>query len=236
MKKAMISIVVVLILVSSLSALADDFTIHSGVSFGLTEKEVSDLEESNGFTVETKYIGEWLYGLSKGLVPPVDSAIENRFGKTESKCISGSIAGFENSSIMYFFSDDKLYSSIYHFGDTTDSTRYPTLLKTLSDKYGTPVGESHSYLDFPKPGNTAITVYAAFDGLGMFDCSVNDMAQWVIPTDDGYINIILLDFVASRHEEVYLSYSYMSAEEYDTFINNKIDEQAEKSSQLENDL
>ena len=236
MKKLISMLVVMLFLVSSLSALADTFTIHSGVSFGITEKEVGDLEKSNGFNLETKYIGEWMYGLPKGMYSFIDSAIERRFGGAEQKCVNGSIAGFDNSSIMYFFDDDILYSAIYHFGNTKDSTRYPTLLKALSDKYGAAVGTSNSFFDFPKPGNTAITVYQAFDGLGAFICSVNDMAQWVVPTDDGYINIILIDFSASGNEEVYLSYSYMTENEYDTFINDKLDEQSEKNSQLANDL
>ena len=236
MKKAISMLVIVWVLILSMSALADSFSIHNGISFGLTEKEVGVLEESNGFQLETKYIGEWLFGLSKGEVPPIDNAIERRFGEVDQKYIKGSVAGFDNSSIMYFFEEDKLYSAIYHFGNTTDSSRYTTLLNTLSEKYGDTVGENDSYIDFPKPGSTALTVYEAYDGIGAFKCSVIDMAQWVVATDDGYVNIILLDFSALGKEEVFLSYSYMTTEEYDSFISDKMDEENKKTSQLENDL
>ncbi len=102
------------------------FTIHSGVTFGMTKSEVERLETEAGFTVRSD--GE-LEGYE--LCPLHGSNLY----------LSGTIAGIKGSTIYYHFnSDDQLESAIYHLGhavktDNLSSTCWD-LHNALWDKYG----------------------------------------------------------------------------------------------------
>ena len=81
MKKYISILIAVLVVMASVSGLAEDFSIHSGVSNGMTREEVINLETAAGFEVEESedYI-----------------------------TVKGKIASIENSAIRYYFEDDSL--------------------------------------------------------------------------------------------------------------------------------
>lgn len=217
--------------------LADDFSIHSGVTFGMSESQVSEKEDQNGFSLNTEYIGLLLFGMSKGSLDMVDSYLSRELEeKVDIPCISGSVAGYDESQILYFFTDDKLYSAVYHIGQSNDTSRFANLSDALTKKYGNTVASNGEYIDYPSQGKTAKDMYKLFDSLGAFSCTIIDTNQWLVETDSGYVSILLLNTSISGHNEVFLSYSSMNKEEYNTFVSDKLETYNQKEQELNNDL
>ena len=125
MKRIIISILTIILLMSSTFALADDFTIHNGVVFGMTKNDVKETEISAGFTY--------------------NSDSDDLFGKCKKHnsflSFSGTVAGIDGANITYHFnSQDALESAIYTLGFSTakygTSELFSSLSNSLESKYG----------------------------------------------------------------------------------------------------
>lgn len=144
MKKT-ICICISLILLFSLCANAEEFTLHSGVTFGMNMDEVSTIETESGFTIET---GKETI-IAMGWHKPCG------IHDSEYLTVSGTIAGYDGE-IEYHFNNDTLESAIYFLGwgqtKGSCSSQFKEVTGKLSQKYGGPddsLGEliERQYLD-----------------------------------------------------------------------------------------
>ena len=103
----------------------DEFTLHSGVKFGMTRDEVIKIEEAKGFTT-SDWPTVYLYYDDEG----------NYTGwKTYALLVMGSMAGMPDSQLYYYFDeDDKLFSAVYRFGEH-DIKAYDEIKSLLDEKY-----------------------------------------------------------------------------------------------------
>ena len=120
--KKIISLVLMVAMLFSLSAFAEEeeFTLHSGVKFGMTLEEVKTCEENAGFTFREYFDGSY--------------------------CIEGKIAGIDESQINYYFVDGALVQGLYTFPvaspqahhQSIDVSRadYAAISDLLNEKYG----------------------------------------------------------------------------------------------------
>lgn len=240
MKKA-ISLVVALTVVLTCIfnfALADTFTIHNGIAFGMSEEEVKSIEGDKGFEIKEDFLGNLVFGLTRNMVPPFDDKIEEIAGPDDQKYARGSVAGYDGSEIYFNFNDSGLCSVVYHLGGNTDSGRYSTLFGQLKSKYGDSSRSGDLVLDFPVEGLSCFSMYKLISYMGSFiskTVSYEGFEQWVVPTEGGYALVSLLAFV-SPSPECYISYNYMSEDVYQSYIQEKVDAQNEKNQQLSDDL
>lgn len=121
--KKIISLILMIAILISVSAFAEgDFTLHSGVKFGMSLNEVRTCESENGFTLE-KYLSGNTYNTN-----------------------SGKIAGLDSSRIYYSFDGDKLVQAKYEFPTGSDyaynqsveesKSDYAKISDLLNEKYG----------------------------------------------------------------------------------------------------
>lgn len=175
---------------------AESFTLHSGTMFGMTDEEVFDLEEQNGFSRKESES----YGSS----------------------VSGKIAGYDDSTVYYGFnSDGKLVSVSYKIGETSNSSRYNVVYETLAKKYGTP---RNDLVVFKNVGadNIMFSFYSLLSSL--LRCTIKEANQWIISTDGGYVCITCMFFYANAQPsttEVWISYEYITEENYNATITEK---------------
>ena len=120
--KRIIGLFLFVLVIMSTSAYAQDFTLHSGTTFGMTQEEVVLLEQSKGF-------------FSDSVASEVKS---NKIGT------SGTFAGRDNGEMYYAFdSEGKVVQFHYSFksGNMDD---FETMNATLISKYGSPDYSSES--------------------------------------------------------------------------------------------
>jgi len=108
MKKIICLVISLIVVFSSISALAEEFTLHSGVKFGMTMDEVKEKE------------------LAKG----------NEFVEEEDKLTSKNSITIINypSQIVFYFSENALEREQYRF----DETDVSTIVSEYTRVYGTP--------------------------------------------------------------------------------------------------
>lgn len=161
--KKIISLVLMLVMMFSVSAFAEDeFSLHSGVKFGMTFEEVKALEKEAGFATESHE--EWNYLVAKG-----------------------TIAGQKDSNVYYFFYDNKSLNWMeYSFeGDV-----FQIMESSLENKYGSTEYSSMSGLFLPKftvtgheftDFSVGNTVYGNLVNETTLTC---DYSQRIIPISD----------------------------------------------------
>lgn len=248
--KKITAVIIILVLILNLSisvALADGFSIHSGVEFGMTLDQVKAQESSTGFTVSAGDLSYSALGYKndKSMVAITKAA----FGTNDPPTVHGSIAGFDDSYIYYFFNDDKLVSAIYHFGEKNKSDRYDTVSSALESKYGEPMIENGQTLAIPTKGKNAIDLIVHLYRVGdILECPVSALRQWLIPVDNGYVVVYLIDFIygSARNvisKEVLLSYSYITDSAFESFkqaqndaVKQALEDEERKKEELNNDL
>lgn len=113
MKKIIGMILMAAILFSTLAFAEEEFTLHNGTKFGMTEKEVVEAEANKGFELKR------------------DSSVKTR---NVSIVGIGTIANQKDTIIDYCFQDDQLYEMFYEFVITEIS--YNAIENSLVEKYG----------------------------------------------------------------------------------------------------
>lgn len=205
MKKMLCLVISLIVLLGSVAALAEEFTLHSGVKFGMTREEVAAAEKANGFKTKDN-------------------------SSYDTLDVEGFIAGYDNSDIMYSFKNNSMTSAHYHFGRNDDKV-FPAVKETLISKYGEPIYEDvDGYIDFRIHGMTVWDTLKHFSGY--LQCSVEGFSQWIYPIEGGYVDIMLMDFYIDMLDKDYnvLSYSFVTEDAYAKKV-----AEVEKATQSKND-
>lgn len=207
--KRLVSLLMVFAMMMISTAWAEEFTIHSGVKFGMSVDEVIAAEKANGFSAKLNDNGEVSF--------------------------EGQVAGYKETNVYYQFVNQYLVSARYQFNaNRTKDDIFKVVQRTLTEKYGEPIAED-GYLDFEIEGETVLDFYAECASYG--SCDVKAFSQWVYPISSGYVNIMLIDFKwLGKIPAVVASYSYLTEENYTSFYNEKAEEMDQKNSSLNNDL
>lgn len=155
MKKLISMLLAIIISMASVSAFAEEFTLHSGTKFGMTRDEVKAIETSKGYTVENTSLKYSFY----------DTDGEYYFKETNALKIKGSMAGVENSNLYYYFNDNnELFAAVYKFGEFANNNNvgeYFDIQNTLSQKYSENWQEVSASEKYPR----------------IIDCFYNELVQ-----------------------------------------------------------
>lgn len=172
MKKVLSLIIAVTVLSMCIFSicLADDFTTHNGVIFGMSKDEVKQKESAGGFSLETT---------------------DADFSRTSGVSVlmgKGKIAGIDPGTVFHVFDrNDELFSTFYMLGmnDSLEQSDYDSVENALKKKYGDqdkawlPIAYSIGF----EPLNYALQYVT--------DPSVPaDYSSWLIPLDDGNYVVI----------------------------------------------
>lgn len=252
MKKQMALLIYVLLFASIVPyGVAEVFTLHSGVTFGMSEENVIQQENDAGFTTESTEYNQKGKGRADSLL-----------------MVSGSIAGIEESSIIYSVSNENgVIAATYRFDkgitvltsedDPKQARMYKTIQDQLCKTYGEPTNDDHRWLSaVVKIGFEPLCIYPWFDSMPEYASAelVPDMEYsdaWLIKKDDGKAIVILhwwgknTKFMNSF--EHYLGYQEYEYEDINKGVEKVIEEEKiaeeeeirkeqEMHNQLENDL
>ena len=222
MKRRMVfclTLVVALIMPIS-NAFADSFTLHNGVTFGMQENDVMNIEKENGLTFTETTEGNNFFPNN---VLRIDS--ENT-----------TVAGRDNSTITYMFDKNGLVNSMIYWASDFFSEPFrnnDAIISTLTEKYGSPVGGNGEFVQFPSSAYDAFAVCLNYKERHPDDNPNYDMFyQWLVPLDDGgYANIqfLMMGFPNVVNYRI-ITYSYITPEEV-----NALNEQNSSERQSIND-
>lgn len=223
--KRICSIVLIMMLIFTSSAFAEEFTLHSGVIFGMSKEDVASLEQGAGFECEKI------------------EAEETTANPSAVIQVKGKIASIENSSIYYAFdADNKLFSASYVLGSTVNNDdsdkEYEIIEKALCEKYGEP---ENIWLPVAyEAGFEPLDYIVAKWGL-ILNNKLPPNSSWAIKQDNGkYVVIVhyVLTFNLSGYtiKEHTVGYQLYDAEVIESAINSITDKATENEEQRNNDL
>lgn len=217
--KKLLSFILVSILFATCitgSALADEFSLHSGVKFGMTEQEISSLESQAGFSLKDVFV----------------------LSSTPMKKITGQVAGIQDSEIIYAFdSDGKMFASTYQLGGkyADFDPDYSIIEQALTDKYGQP---DNSWF----PAVVMVSSYEPFNyfiSWGNFSASLpENYSSWLIKQDDESCVLIVhyYAFGGASTQFHIIGYQKYTANEIES-IKKTVDDTIEQTNQqLQNDI
>lgn len=216
--KKMICLIVMVSMLFSQFALAEEFSLRNGIVFGDTLDEVKQKETL-----------------------PIESSSED---KTDKVWFEGTIAGMEGS-VRFDFDEEtgKLTDMLYSFDSKSDrdfiDSDYSTLYKSLNRKYGTPLGNTSGslYIITGPAIENAATIIALYkyllEGTGDF----RDYDEWVVEADGYKVKIDLVSYYVRDSDYKYsyynaVSYHYFTDDDYTAAIEGKLEENAA----VDNDL
>lgn len=177
MKKSIAAFVALVCgLVIICTANADTFTIHNGTTFGMPKEDVISKEAASGFNVEEDEVSE--------LVAEKTKATFMAAGK-------GTVAGFDKSTVTYFFNEDnKLYAVIYELGvsGSNSVSDFDPIDSMLKEKYGEP--DASIAVAAANAGNAPINYDARFYSVAA--PFIPPMcSSWSVKQEDGSIVVIV---------------------------------------------
>lgn len=198
MKKVIIIIMMISLFAYILggNALADSFTLHSNISFGMSIDEVRSNEAKSGFNVSDS------------------NSYQSKNTSSLKTTSAGTIAGVDESQIQYFFNkDEKLYSALYWIGNALNGLEpfYSNVDNALINKYGIPDNslmplveamgfEGFEYVKYNFHIPESRSPYSIYNA-------------WKIDNDDGS-SVIIIHFVCAETFNFHLlGYQFYSAEE-----------------------
>ena len=211
-------------------AIAEEFSIHSGVKFGMTMEEVMNAEKNAGFQVAKDSLSDLSLGYN---CKELHSDI----------CLSvnGKIAGVDGANITYHFdkTTGSLVGALYVLGINRDVSFYETFRETLVKKYGkadTSLSEIwHTLLKLDSFSNA--------DYFGNMGANITYLYNdaWLLPQEDGnYVAISGVYYVLSvgknRLTYTLIDYQYFEKEVIDGVLSSFAEAVENYNSQLENDL
>ena len=184
-------LIVVFISVGCVAFGEEDFTLHSGTKFGMTSDEV----------IETESLS---LSPSKAIWYPETGYLHLQSEKAK-------IAGRENASVHYYFDENnRLISCIYGWNGNSSNANtpleYEDLVKTLTTKYGEPIGNEKSYVDIGKyidavdVLNKIIEHNSQEDMYKYCDQFDNMLYQWQVPIQEGVVDIMLTMCIVGWHD------------------------------------
>lgn len=220
MKKIIALLISTMIVIVCLStwAVADEFSLRSGIKFAMSEQEVRTVEKGNGNNVNPEEVA---------------SNADESIKKLQYSGVS--IAGLDNCTLSFFFSKDgKLQEVGYYLGpngSAPPSGTYEVMKETLINKYGEPtINATGSMLD--------LVPYGLADNLLLYQLlggSLNDLCQWLVEYDDCVVLIDLYNF-GLKTLKPYVEYRMYTKEEVQSVINNKTEQLENQENARNNDL
>ena len=166
------------------------FKLHNGITFGMSRSEVKKIEGDEGFTTED--VEDKTYG-------------SKNYGKPDPKYLNvyGRIAGIDDSRILYYFDDSKLFFCRYFFSDgaTNKSNEvvaadYVMISNALIEKYGEPEYTKKNGYKLYFGGHYKNQLVTGLDEVE-FDKKCGDFSeladyeQWLLKQPDG--SYVLID-------------------------------------------
>lgn len=217
--KKIICILLAMVILYSNTALADNFTIHNGVSFGMTVDEVKATESNGG--LQFQEVTKW------------NNFFDNDIFRLESEYTT--VAGRDESQVAYLFDTNGRMNAVLYIADDwfKDSFNNDGVIEALEGKYGEPVAKNDEIVDIGGEAYDSVDVYINYMKQHPSDNpKVTLFYQWLYPLDEGYVDIQVEMISLSVINYRIISYSYRTEEEIDA-VRDKI--QKEKQS-IENDL
>lgn len=219
MKKT-VSILLALLLVLSLctGALADEFTLHSGIVFGDTLETVKE-KEAGKMTIQ-----------------------DGSKDKTNKVWFNGTIAGMEGH-VRYDFDEDtgKLIEMLYTFNGMPKSDECDDAYKTLKDgllrKYGSPLGNTGGTIHIitGQGFEYAAMLINLYESTNIGSGDIRDYDEWIVECDGYYVKIDLVSFYIKASDTDYkinLSYHYFTDKDRE----NAVQEKKNKENSVDDDL
>lgn len=222
--KRIIGLLLIIAMLIATSAFAEEeFTMHAGTRFGMTKDEIKKQEAYLSFEDVNK----------SGAFFPSDNYIMS--GNTY-------VAG-KNGTILYFFDEyDKMIACVYHFAGNTANPltklEYNDLISTLTEKYGTPVGDRSGYIEIGKYID-ALDIRARMleSELSQYFYPTEEVFyQWLVPISDGAVDIMLMyeiqDFGKGKVFYGFISYTLRTNAEINTIMMQQNREQDSRNNDL----
>ena len=238
MKRLISIIVAILLVISSSTAMADEFTLRNGIAFGDSMEDVLTKE-----TLEVDTIEDGSEEDSSASTEDDDSEDEVAYPYYFTTCL-GAVAGIDDSYIKYNFDANKtLREVIYYFEsysskDFSDSD-YEKINDALIRKYGSPLGYSNGdcYIFMGAAiESAAITAYLFSDLLDAYG-DLRDYDEWDVDTGDYHVKIEQAQYYCgSSYSEI--TYRHMMSYTYFTDDELQAEKDAKRESQeaIDNDL
>lgn len=185
------------------STLACDFSLHSGVTFGMTRDEVIKKEEAAGFQMVKDMAAPDKATVSLG------TYIDHFYDEAQLPDLfsTGTFAGIKDSEIAYWFNDQgqlfRMQYSLNYNGIKKPDRQL--ILDSLMTKYGEPTYTSEQNTTLPSVVNGYPVTYAGWQRAGRYRTpayqklettayfSINNEQDitWVLPDEKGsYITVI----------------------------------------------
>ena len=218
--KKIISLLLISIILGNcaVSFAEEEFQLRNGIQFGDTLEEVKQKET---LTIQS-----------------------SSADKTNNVWFDGTIAGMKGS-VRYDFDEEtgKLTDMMYDFDSTSDrdsiDNNYSTLQKSLTRKYGNPIGNTGGNLELitgPAIENAAMAI-ALYRYLLSGGGDFRDYDEWIVKSNGYNVKIDLVCYYVRDKSYDYtyynvVSYHYYTDEDYLNAIQEKIDENAA----IDNDL
>ena len=216
--KKIVGLLYMIVMLLSISAFAEDtFTLHNGITFGMTADEVIQQEQAAGF----------------------EYTVDNQSARK--LIIIGKVAGYDETSINYIFADDGTLSCMqYTFHNGNQSSVYQAMENTLAKKYGKAEYGSLTGLSLPEftaNGKLYSRDFSTGESVisngnrPVFSCEYSQRIVPISETEYVYIECKYWDRIYlfdHRHEEVVISYQLLDAETVQSIMGD--------ISQLDNDL
>jgi len=216
-KSFKVCMIAVVLLIFCLSALAevsssDDFSFHNGIMFNMTEDEVKQIEESNGY--------KWERSTATGPM------------------VRGNILGIDNAVIRFYFDsfyetspkrmqpegiqEGNLMGCHYNFNTECFSRVY----EAVSNKYGPATfgeGNNPTITDIWVYDSNYLPIHEASWQKSVYGYPNKNIKQWIIPYGESCIFIELYDSYAELFGigsyETDMNYYVLSVSEYEAIKN-----------------
>ncbi len=200
MKKTFILLLVIVFTIATVSCSAEDFTIHNGVSFGMTKEEV--IRTENDYGIKLEEATGW------------NNFFDNDVFRLESE--STSVAGRDDSTIAYLFDSTGGMNSTLYIADDflKESIDNDRVIATLMEKYGKPVAEIDSIVNVGGEAYDSLDVYMNYTKQHPKDNpTISLFYQWLYPIKEGYADIQIMMISLSVVNYRVISYSFRTENE-----------------------
>lgn len=184
--KKILSVLIFLVMLMSVSAVAEEFTLHSGTKFGMSANEVKRLEAQNGFKFST--------------TPYSDTDLQG----------TGIVANQSNTTIYYSISATQGVTQMQYVFENHKS--FDAIEEGLIAKYGETDYSSETWKEFPqlvKMGSGCTIPFTSYD-YNTLSFARKDYSHRILKTEDGLY--VFIEHYTSESGNIFssrVSYSHV---------------------------
>ena len=218
--KKFVAVLLVMIMLCSclLSVSADEYVIHSGVTFGMSKDEVKALETEAGFTVKEN--------AKQAIINSCPSHRGNNLS------LDGTIAGFSGANICYHFNQENvLESAIYLLAASKQrggcDYDYNGTVELLGNKYGKSDETAKTVIETGFLECCLVDSFSEKNGdSSIYNITIKNSEAFTYLQEDGSIIIIYIAVarvvIAGQYlmDILYINYQLYSGERYETAVEN----------------